>query len=118
MKIKVIPSILALALGALLGYGVFTVAGDDQNATLTFMASAVSFIICLILGLGVTYEDGRKGISLGVLSIVAAVVMAISHFAFAGFGIGTHVAAYLIVNGIILILYLLIFYGIYVSSQQ
>lgn len=42
--------------------------------------------------------------------------MAISQFAFAYYGI--NFSPYVITNGVILLLYLLVFYGVYNSEQQ
>lgn len=116
MKLKTIPSILALALGILLGFGVYTVAGSDRNAALGFVGSAVSFFVALLFTIGISYDDGRLGVSIQVLGALALVVMLISHFAFAIFGISQN--AYIIVNGIILLLFLAIFYGVYKARQD
>lgn len=116
MKINIVTSIIATAIAALLGYAVYSVAGDNQYAETAFAASGIAFAICLILGIGVSYEDTRKGISLRVLSILSVIIMAVSQFAFAYFGI--HISSYICVNGIILLLYLLVFYGVYKAAQQ
>lgn len=116
MKLKIIPSILALAIGMLLGFGVYTVAGSDPNAALGFAGSAISFFVALLFTMGIGYDDGRLGVSLQILGGITLVVMLISHFAFAIFGISQN--AYIIVNGIILLLFLAIFYGLYKSRQD
>lgn len=116
MKINIIPSVIAIALAALLGYAVYSVAGDNPNKETAFAVSGVCFLICFLLGFGVSYEDSRKGISLNILSLISAIIMAISQFCFACYGINFR--PYIIVNGVILLLYLLVFYGVYNSEQQ
>lgn len=116
MKINIIPSVIAIALAALLGYAVYSVAGDNPNNETAFAVSGSCFFICFLLGFGVSYEDSRKGVSLHVLSVISAIIMAISQFAFAYYGI--NFSPYIIANGVILLLYLLVFYGVYNSEQQ
>lgn len=116
MKFNIIPSLIAIAIGVLLGYGVFSVADKDPNADLAFGVSAVSFCITLIFGIGMSYGDKRKGVSLKTLSIVAVIVMAISQFVFAAVGI--HKSSYIIVNCLLFVIFLGIFYGIYKSVQN
>lgn len=116
MKLKTIPSILAFGLGLLLGFGVYTVAGSDPNAALGFAGSAISFFVALLLTMGISYDDGKLGVSLQILGGIALMVMLISHFAFAIFGISQN--AYIIVNGVILLLFLAIFYGVYKVRQD
>lgn len=107
---------MALAIGMLLGFGVYTVAGSDPNAALGFLGSAISFFVALLFTIGISYDDGRLGVSLQILGGVTLVVMLISHFAFAIFGISQN--AYIIVNGIILLSFLAIFYGVYKIKQD
>lgn len=116
MKLNNIPSLLALAISLLFGYGFYAVAGDDPNAALAFMGGSICLFVILFVSMGLSYEDGRKGVSLQVLGFSSAIVMLISQFAFALFGIRTN--AYIIVNGIILLLFLSIYYAIYRCRQD
>lgn len=116
MKINIITSIISIALAALLGYAVYSVAGDDPNADLAFAGCGICTAIELLLAFGVSYEDSRKGVSLRVLSVLAVIVSTIAQFIFAGVGITE--SYYIIVNGIILLLYLLMFYGLFKAEQQ
>lgn len=116
MKLNIIPSVIILALSAFIGYAVFAVAGSDENAGVAFAVSAIALFVSLVLGYGVSYADERKGVSLRLLSTIATVLIAISQFAFALLGI--NLQAYIIVTGLLLLLFLLAFYGLYRAEQQ
>lgn len=44
MKINVIPSVIAIALAALLGYAVYSVAGNNPNEEIAFAVSGSLFL--------------------------------------------------------------------------
>lgn len=116
MRINIITSLIAVGLSALLGYAVYSVTGNDENATLAFVVSSICFLVGLLFAFGVSYNDSKKGVSLRVFSFLVVLVSVIAQFAFAVFGITQ--SYYIITSGIILLLYLLIFNGIYKSQQM
>ncbi|MGM9856903.1 MAG: hypothetical protein ACI30Y_03770 [Candidatus Limisoma sp.] len=58
--------------------------------------------------MGLQYETGRLGVNIRIISSLFFTIFAISHFCFAGFGV--KMPYYIIVNGIMLMIYLAIFY--------
>lgn len=109
MKANVFLFVLSVAVSALLGYLVYSVAGVDPNALLAGLFSTLCFICTLIPAFGFRYKTHALSVNLRTLSIVAFVIMLFFHIAFAAIVI--KMPYYLIVNGIILCLYLGIAYS-------
>lgn len=117
MRINKVFALIALAISVLLGYGVYTVAGDDPNKDFAFVYSVLSFLITLTPGIAViSSEDSRKGVTIRVLSFAFLLGMLLSHFLFAGWGIKMNY--YIIVNGLIDIIFLGCLYGIYKTNMD
>ena len=110
MKINWVFAFIAFAISVLLGYGVYTVAGDDPNKDFAFIYSVISFLIALVPGIAITSEESRKDVSIRVLSFAFLLGMLLSHFLFASWGIRMN--SYIIVNGLIDVIFLGCFYGI------
>lgn len=110
MKVNPILCALAVVVAALLGYTVYAVAGIDPNAVVAGVFSTICFMATLVPAFGFKYETQSMSVNLRILSIVAFVVMLISHFAFAAIWI--KMPYYLIVNGLILCVYIGIAYSI------
>lgn len=108
MKANVIMTIVGLALACLIGYLVFNVAAGDPNEALCGVVSTVCFLATLIPMMGIKYESARLATNIRVFSALFFVIFLISHFCFAGFGI--KVPYYVVVNGILLLIYLAAFY--------
>lgn len=95
-------------LAALIGYLAFNVADGDENDVLCGVCSGICFAATLIPTLGIHYESERLGVNIRLFSIIFFIIFAISNFCFAGFGV--KMPFYVIVNGIMLLLYLAVFY--------
>ena len=95
-------------LAALVGYLAYNVASGDENNMVCGIGSGICFAATLIPAMGLQFESGRLGINIRVFSSIFFIVFAISHFCFAGFGV--KMPYYVIVNGIMLMIYLAIFY--------
>lgn len=95
-------------LAALVGYLAFNIAEGKENDAVCGIGSTVCFIATLIPTMGLQYESGRLGTNIRMLSILFFIAFLISHFCFAGFGI--KMPYYIITNGILLLIYLTIFY--------
>lgn len=108
MKINIFLSLISFALSALLSYWAFDVASEDANAVICGIGSLLCFCATLIPSIGMSYKTSRLGPNIRIISALFFVVFLISQFCFAGFGI--KMPHYVIVNGIILIMYLAIFY--------
>lgn len=92
----------------LLGYLAYNIASGDENDMVCGIGSVICFAATLIPTMGIQYESGRLGTNIRMFSALFFIVFAISHFCFAGFGV--KMPHYIIVNGIMLMIYLAIFY--------
>lgn len=108
MKVNIFLSFIGIALASLIGYLAFDIAEGQEYNVLCGIGSTICFIATLIPTLGLQYESGRLGSNIRVLSALFFIVFLISHLCFARFGI--KMPYYIICNGIILIIYLAIFY--------
>lgn len=108
MKPNLFLILISAALAALIGYLAFNVADEKDNNLLCGIGSVVCFIATLIPTIGLKYESSRLGTNIRVLSAIFFVLFLFIHFGFAVFGI--QVPYYVITNGIVLVLYLLLFY--------
>lgn len=95
-------------LATLVGYLAYNVASGEENDMVFGIGSGICFAATLIPIMGLQYESGRLGTNIRVFSALFFIVFAISHFCFAGFGV--KMPYYIIVNGIMLMIYLAIFY--------
>lgn len=115
MKVNIVLTILSVAISALLGYAVYSVAGIDPNASLSGICSIVCFMGTLVPAFGLKYKTRALSVNLRALSLVAFVVMLICHFSFASIWI--KMPYYLIVSGLILCVYIGIAYVINSTKQ-
>ena len=110
MKANIFLTFISIVLATLVGYLAYNVASGDENDMICGISSGICFATTLIPTIGIQYESGRLGTNIRVFSALFFIVFAISHFCFAGFGV--KMPYYIIVNGIILMIYLAIFYKI------
>lgn len=108
MKTNIILTLISIMLAALVGYLAYNVARGDENNMVCGVGSSICFAATLIPTMGLHYETCRLGTNIRVFSSLFFIVFVISHFCFAGFGI--NMPYYIIVNGIMLMIYLAIFY--------
>lgn len=116
MKVNVVLTVLSVVISLLLGYAVYSVAGIDPKALLAGICSAACFMCTLIPAFGIRYETMGMSVNLRVLSMVAFVVMLISHFSFAAILI--KMPYYIIVNGLIICIYFGVAYSINSTKQN
>ena len=108
MKANIFLTLISIMLVALLSYFVFSVASGDDNDVLCSIGSGICFAATLIPTMGLQYESDRLGVNIRLFSSVFFIIFAISNFCFAGFGVT--MPHYIVVNGIMLMIYLAIFY--------
>ena len=108
MKTNTFLTIISIVLAALVGYLAFHVASGKENDIVCGMYSTICFAATLVPAMGLEYESGRLGANIRVFSGVFFAFFVVSHFFFAGFGV--KLPYYIIVNGIMLVIYLAIFY--------
>ncbi len=104
MKINWILFVIALGISALGGYGFY--AGTSN----LFLTIGGGLSIFLTLGGMLALSFGRGSINTKIVSGIFLLVLIVEHliFAFAGF----KTAPYIIITGILLLLYIMIFYKI------
>lgn len=108
MKANIFLTLISIMLAMLLGYFAYNVASGDENDIVCGIGSSICFAATLIPTMGIQYESGRLGTNIRMFSALFFIVFAISHFSYAGFGV--KMPYYIIVNGIMLMIYLAIFY--------
>lgn len=108
MKANIFLTLISVTLAALVGYLAFSVAEGQENDYVCGIGSALCFVATLVPMMGLQYESGRLGANIRVFSVLFFIIFLVSHFCFAGFGV--KMPYYIIVNGIILVIYLAIFY--------
>jgi hypothetical protein len=109
MKVKLIPAIVAVLLSALIAYGFYSFHKFDNQILL----SVGGFVFCavtLFFTFGVNSDLSRTTTNIRFLSITFFLIALISNliFCFTNFS----VPLYVILNGILLLIYILIVYSI------
>ncbi len=110
MKANIFLTLISLVLAGLIGYWVFSNAEGKEQDMLCGICSTVCFLATLIPAIGLRYESDRIGTNIRVLSGLFFIAFLISHFYFANYDI--KMPLYVILNGILLVVYLGIFYKI------
>ena len=111
MKINPVFALIAFAIAALAGYGFFAWNANEEYQMLTAVGAGLSIFIAL--GSTIAVSSDRRGIAgnIRALSIVFLLLFIISNIIFSVIGFSTP-AAYIIVNGILLLIYILIAYAV------
>ena len=109
MKIKAIPSVIVLAISAVIAYGLYSFCISD-NAILLAVFGGVMLFAMLVTAFGVTFNHQGKSVNIKVVSLVFFVLALIGNIVFArcAFNIPT----YIIVNSLLVLIWLLVVYGI------
>ncbi len=97
-------------LALFIGYLSYNIAEGDAYDWLCGLGTFICMLVTLIPAISLHYETGRLGINVRVLSGLFFVLFLISNFCFAGFGV--KLPYYIITNGILLTIFLVIFYKI------
>lgn len=108
MKANLFLTVIAVLLGALLGYFAYSVACGAEGDLLCGIGSSLCFIATLVPIMGLQYDDERLGVNIRLMSLLFFIVFVISHFMFASHGV--KMPLYIIVNGIILLVELAVVY--------
>ncbi len=115
MKIKVVPIIIALGISVLLAYALYEICHTEGKEVLLAIGGGICLFLPLATCLGVRFEPSRTSANVAVVGAVFFVLMLISNSVFAYLRFATH--TYVIVNGILLLLFLLIEYLIAKTKQ-
>jgi hypothetical protein len=114
MKINFVQTIIAIAVSLLIAYGLYSFHGSD-NKLLLSVGSFVFLSVTLIISIGASFELPRTTTNIRVVSGVFFVVALISNLIFTF--INFSVPSYVITNGILLLVFILIAYSINKAKQ-
>ena len=110
MKINFFLTFISIAFTGIWGYLIYEIAKGQENDLICGICSSICLLTTIIPAMGLKYDSGRIGANIRVLSFLFLIIFLISHFCFAIWGV--IMPTYLIINGILLILYLAVFYKI------
>lgn len=111
-----VPVVIALLLGALIGWAIFALSScEDVRMAFAVVTGIVIFVTCGV-GLTVRSDDSpRSAWVIRSVSMFVAVLLALVDVLFAIFA--TTLTWFVIVNGILFLIYLLAVYGVSRSKQ-
>lgn len=114
MKINFIPTILALAISFLTAYGLYSIHANEHRILL-MLGSFVFFAVTLITAFGASFNLPRTTFNLKTLALIFFVIALCTNllFSFVNFS----VQSYIVSNGILLLVFLLITYSIKSAKQ-
>lgn len=115
MKLNIVNTLVATATSALIAYGCYAICDYEEVQLLVTIAAFVQFLILSIGTIAVSLPEGRSTIMFRILSGVFFGIAVISNLIFACFDFS--VPLYIILNGIVLLIYILSALGIARSQQ-
>jgi len=114
MKLNFITTLIAIAVSLLIAYGLYSF-HNSENKILLSAGSFVFFAITLILAIGTSFELPRTTTNIRVVSGVFFAIALASNLIFVF--ISFSVPSYIIINGILLLVFVLIVYSINRAKQ-
>jgi hypothetical protein len=114
MKINFVTTIIALAISLLITYGFYSLHGSVNNMVLCG-GSFVFLAATLILTIGTSFELPRTTTNIRVVSGIFFVIALLSNLIFTFINFST--PSYTIINGILLLVFVLIVYSINRAKQ-
>jgi hypothetical protein len=114
MKVNTSFILISVAMSALLAYGLYAYAPEENKELLT-IGGFISFLTTLAFTLGVQFEYPRTTTNIRALSSVFFLFTLIGNVVFARMTFSP--PSYIITTGIILCIYLIIFMGIKRAAQ-
>jgi hypothetical protein len=110
MKVNVFFFGIGIVMALLLAYWAFSIAEGQANDKICGIGSAICFMGTLIPMLGIGHDSSRISVNLRILSAVFFLIFLVSHFCLAIFGV--RMPYYVIVNALLLLVFIAIYYGI------
>ena len=108
MRINTVLTIIAIAMAVLIGYLAFSIAEGEKNDIVCGIASKTCITAFLVTIVGLQNDSNKLGINIKIMSSLFLFVFLISHFCFAAICI--KMPYYIIINGILLLIYIVILY--------
>ena len=114
MKLNFITTIIAIAVSLLIAYGLYSF-HDSENKILLSAGSFVFLAITLVFSIGTSFQLPRTTTNIRVVAGIFFAVALISNLIFTF--IAFSVPSYVITNGILLLVFILIAYSINKAKQ-
>ena len=114
MKIDLVRTIVAICIGALLGWGFYAMAQDSMNGQPLGFAIGIETALLGIGLVGIDEEYPRSGTMIRATCALGTLVLLVLNAIYAYTGVNT---SFYILNGIISLILLLTVNGIYKSKQ-
>ncbi len=114
MKINFVQTSIAIVGSLLIAYGFYSF-HDSENKLLLSLGSFVFLAITLVITIGVNYEQSRTTTNVRVVSGIFFIVALASSLIFSFLKFST--PTYIITNGILLLIFILIVYSINKAKQ-
>ena len=114
MKLNVVQTIIAIAVSLLIAYGLYSF-HDSENRLLLSLGSFVFLATTLVTTIGVNFEQSRTTTNIRVVSGIFFTIAFVSNLIFSFSKFST--PSYVIINGILLLIFVLIAYSINKAKQ-
>ena len=114
MEINIVQTIIAIAVSLLAAYGLYSF-HNSENKILLSVGSLVFLATTLTFTIGTSFEQSRKTTNIRVVSGIFFVVAIISNLVFTF--IKFSIPSYIITNGLLLLVFILIAYSINKAKQ-
>lgn len=106
IKFDLLYCFLAIAGAILIAIANHSLADTDPNRDIVGLGSLVCYAIPLVLLLGTRHTESSINVNLRVLSVLFFVILLVSNFAFSVWGVV--MPYYIICNGLLLLIYILL----------
>ena len=117
MKLNIVPSIVALAISALIAYGLYSWCRDVDMQMLLSIFGGISLLLTLGGMLAISFEDSRTTVNFRVLSGVFALLIVLSNAIFCCIS-SFSTPLYVIINGMLMLIWFLSAYGVTRANKQ
>lgn len=117
MKLNIVPSIIALAISALIAYGLYSWCRNADMQILLSIFGGVSMLLTFGSMLAISFEDSRITVNFRVLSGVFALLIVLSNAIFCCVS-SFSTPLYVIINGMLMLIWFLSAYGVTRANKQ
>ncbi|MDR1883122.1 MAG: hypothetical protein LBR26_10140 [Prevotella sp.] len=114
MKVNFVQTLIAIATSLLVAYA-FYAFHKGENALLLSCGSFIFLSTTLIIAIGINFNLPRTNVNIKAVAGIFCVIGLIDHIVFSFFDFS--IPGYIISNGILLLLFILIIYSISKASQ-
>lgn len=114
MKLNFVQTIIAIAVSLLIAYGLYSF-HESENKILLSLGSFIFLATTLVITIGVNFEQSRSTTNVRVVSGIFFAIALASNLIFSFLKFST--PSYVITNGILLLIFVLIVYSINKAKQ-